>query len=84
MLEAIGARTQSWLTLPDATCQTCEDSDNVLDAVIAALVARVAATGRCEPIPDDFRARVRREGWVVLPSADSLDELAASEPSTSL
>ena len=80
LLEAIKARTQNWLTLPDAICQACEDSDVVLDAVIAALVARAKAMALCEPIPDGAREQACREGWIALPRADSLDVLAASEP----
>ena len=81
LLGAVRARTQNWLTLPDAVCRTCQDSDDVLDAVIAALVARAAATGRCEPIPDELRACAGREGWIAVPGAGSLDELAAASES---
>ena len=78
LLDAIKTRTHGWLTLPDAVCQSCQGSDDVLDAVIAALVARAAATGRCEPIPNEVRPQAQREGWIALPSANGLDELAAA------
>ena len=84
LLAAIEARTRTWLTLPDETRTRCQDSDDVLDAVIAALVARAAATGRCEPIPDEARAHAQREGWIALPCVSGLDELAVSEPSATL
>lgn len=45
LLDTIRKRTRDWLTLPDSVCQSCQDSDDVLDAVVAALVARAAATG---------------------------------------
>jgi len=49
-------------------------SDHLLDALVAALVARAHATGRTEPIPDLEVAA--REGWIVIPRKDALDALA--------
>lgn len=83
-LEAIRASAQRWQTPPNVICQTCQDSDDVLDAVIAALMARAAATGLCEPIPDDVGDQARREGWIALPGGDNLDKLAVSGPSAAL
>jgi predicted nuclease with RNAse H fold len=80
LLEAIRTRIQNWLALPDAICRACEDSDDVLDAVIAGLVARAKAAGLCDPVPDGAREQACREGWIALPRADSLDVLAASGP----
>jgi hypothetical protein len=46
-----------------------------------ALVARAAAVGQCEPIPDEkTRARAMREGWIVLPLAMALNSLAYAPP----
>ena len=83
LLEAFKASTQGWLTLPDDIYRTCEDSDDVLDAVIAGLVARAKAVELCQPIPDELRVHACREGWIALPNADSLDRLPANESSTS-
>ena len=46
------------------------DSDDELDALIAALVARLAETGRLEPVPDEAEPLVLQEGWIRLPAAD--------------
>nr|WP_218886576.1 DUF429 domain-containing protein [Kineococcus aurantiacus] len=45
----------------------CEESDDALDAVVAALTARAAALGRCAPPPEQDLERARREGWILLP-----------------
>lgn len=45
----------------------CEVDDHALDAVIAALVAREVAGGRCDPPPPELRDVARREGWIWLP-----------------
>ena len=45
----------------------------MLDALVAALVARAAARGGCEP-PEDC-GLAKREGWIALPYADSLGRL---------
>lgn len=79
LLEAIRARTENWLTLPDAVSQACEDSDDVFDALIAGLVARAKAMELCEPIPDGARGQAQREGWIALPTVGGLGGLAASE-----
>ncbi|ABS01530.1 DUF429 domain-containing protein [Kineococcus radiotolerans] len=46
----------------------CEDSDDALDAVVAALTARAAALGRCDSPPEHDTERARREGWILLPN----------------
>ena len=52
-----------------------ERSDDLLDAVVAALTARAAARGRCVlPAPEEV-ARAGREGWIMVP--DTADSLAA-------
>ncbi|MBI1737453.1 MAG: DUF429 domain-containing protein [Candidatus Rokubacteria bacterium] len=76
LLQAIEARTAAWLTLDDPLRATCADKDDALDALVAALVARAAALGLCEPVPEASRARAAREGWIALPTRDSLDRLA--------
>lgn len=61
-----------WLRLGDFG-QTCRRSDHALDAVIAALNARAAATGRATT-PTEHSTAARTEGWIALPTSD-LDDL---------
>jgi predicted nuclease with RNAse H fold len=68
-------RTRAWLRMNAAVCSTCCDVDHALDALVAALVARAAALGLCEPPPAHLAARAAREGWIALPPADALDRL---------
>lgn len=45
----------------------CRTSDDALDAVLSAVIARAAAVGRTE-MPDDADRRIaRREGWIHVP-----------------
>ncbi|AQQ14903.1 hypothetical protein CGLAU_04645 [Corynebacterium glaucum] len=46
---------------------TVEKSADVLDAVIAALVAHEVRAGRCLPIPADNADLVAEEGWIWVP-----------------
>lgn len=59
----------------EAACQASRDA---LDALIAAVVARAAALGLCDPIPEDTVRLAEREGWIALPAAGSLDRLLSS------
>ena len=68
-----------WLTLPDEVRDACHESDDVLDALIAAMVARAAVVGLCEPIPVDLFETVCREGWIQLPVLGSLPRLCLAE-----
>jgi predicted nuclease with RNAse H fold len=69
----------AWLRPSPSVLDRCEADDNALDALIAALVARAAACGLCEPIPADAVVLAEKEGWIALPIADSLERLAAAE-----
>lgn len=51
-------------------------ADDMLDALVVALVARAAAIGRREPIPMGDHELAQREGWVALPQRESLNEIA--------
>ena len=55
-------------------------SDDALDAVLCALIARAAALGLTVPPPDQDRERARAEGWIHLPRRGSLGELPAATP----
>jgi predicted nuclease with RNAse H fold len=59
----------TWLDL-DAIEDHCHDSDDALDAVLAALVARAARMGLTrepESVDESECQRVAREGWIHLP-----------------
>lgn len=47
----------------------CRDSDDALDAVVCALVARAAALGLVERPAPGQQALARVEGWIVLPAS---------------
>lgn len=73
-------RTRSWLDFDAAARRRCRASDDALDAVVAALVARAAALGLCEGPPPHLAAIAAREGWIALPAPDALDRLAGATP----
>jgi predicted nuclease with RNAse H fold len=70
------AETGDWLHIDSKDETLCCDSDDAFDAVICALVARAAATGLVEAIPDADKAIAAKEGWVAVPTTGSLDRLA--------
>ena len=76
LFEALQEKTHTWLRLDRLVCSTCCASDHALDALIAALIARAAALGLCEPPPPEHAAVAAREGWIALPAPDALDRLA--------
>jgi predicted nuclease with RNAse H fold len=57
----------------EAHVRTSHDS---FDAVIAALVSLASARGQCVPIPAEFAAAGRVEGWIAIPPA--LTELVSA------
>jgi predicted nuclease with RNAse H fold len=77
LLDAFANATAGWLELSDQDRQTCENSDDAFDALIAALVARAAAVGAVDLIPADDREAARREGWIALPTKGSLNVLTS-------
>ncbi len=79
MMEKLEGRTG--LSVSRDHRELCWKSDDALDALVAALVARVAGTRRCEPIPKEDRELARREGWIALPKKQSLDQLVKSSTS---
>ena len=50
LVSDLAERTADWLALSREDWARCRTSDDMLDALVAALVARAAANGRCEPI----------------------------------
>ncbi|MEZ4452695.1 MAG: DUF429 domain-containing protein [Nannocystaceae bacterium] len=85
LLAALTARAP-WLALPEALRGRCEASDDCLDALLSALIARAAAVGlTARPDPED-RELAREEGWIALPTPGSLERLAGAaghEPTSS-
>jgi predicted nuclease with RNAse H fold len=75
LVEELSARAR-WLDLTAAT-DACIASDDALDALLAALVARAAGIKQTIPptTPGHEAARVAREGWIHLPKPGSLEKL---------
>ena len=67
--------TRAWLPLTDEIQSRCRESDDCFDALVAALVARAAAIGCCEPIPSKDLDLAAEEGWIALPLPGSLQKL---------
>ncbi|MBL9105572.1 MAG: DUF429 domain-containing protein [Myxococcales bacterium] len=68
-------RRAPWLELSAPLAERCVASDDCLDALLAALIARAAVRGlTVRPAPDDLEL-AREEGWIALPLADSLARL---------
>jgi hypothetical protein len=76
LLANLAAQTAGWLVLSPPVEAACQASDDVLDAIIASLVAPAAARGLSEPISPADRERAQREGWIALPIAGRLAGLA--------
>jgi predicted nuclease with RNAse H fold len=73
LVDALAHRI-SWLDLREQR-PALERSDDLLDSVVAALVARAQLAGQCEPIPSESTDDARREGWIAAPRTGSLDAL---------
>lgn len=57
--------------------RACRESDDALDAVVCALLARAAYNGLTVGPPADLAARAATEGWIHLPDTGSLLKVAA-------
>lgn len=77
LLAAVRARARGWLALEGAARTLCTRSDDAFDALVAALIARAAALGRCAAPPSEHAERAAAEGWIALPEPDSFDALPA-------
>jgi hypothetical protein len=64
-----------WLSL-GPHLEVLRAEDHALDALLAALLARAAACGLVEPIPEADQEAARSEGWIAIPTQGSLDRLA--------
>ncbi|WP_028066174.1 DUF429 domain-containing protein [Solirubrobacter soli] len=65
------------LVLDDEQRVELARTDHALDALVCALIARAAATGRTRRPPAAMRAVAAREGWIHLPDEDALGGLPA-------
>ncbi len=75
LFAAIESQTGKWLHIQDDVREACKANDDVLDALIAALVARGASRSLCESIPEGTEQRAGQEGWIALPRPGTLDKL---------
>jgi len=75
--ELLNATT--WLEMDDELVELLIRSDDCLDALVASLVARAAALDLTEAPPEPRLAQVQREGWIHLPTNESLPLLATLE-----
>ena len=75
IVDGLAEKLGSGLILSEEVRGKCLESDDMLDALVAALVARSAARGRCEPIATEDCGLAKREGWIAVPHADSLGRL---------
>jgi len=57
-----------WLRLSAAQREACIESDDCLDALVCALVARAAAKGLTVGPPAELVREARSEGWIHLPA----------------
>jgi predicted nuclease with RNAse H fold len=74
LLAALDAKAP-WLHWAEKAREACVRSDDALDAVLAALVARAGALGLTKAPPAEDLQRARLEGWTHLPHKDSLASL---------
>lgn len=66
-----------WLEVPPEARQVCEASDHYLDALVSSLVARAAERNLTVAPTADEAPYATREGWIHVPTAGSLEYLAA-------
>lgn len=64
-----------WLHLSSPQWAACLESHDLLDALICALIGQAARIGAVTPPPADQTRAVEREGWIALPTPDSLEAL---------
>jgi hypothetical protein len=69
------ANEAPWLRLADVERSRCIESDDCLDALICALVARAVQQGVTDAPPDDLLDEAAAEGWIHLPRKSCLAAL---------
>lgn len=71
LVAALVERTAAWLDWAGHE-ESCRASDDALDAVLCAVLARLAARGGTVAAPPQMQDRASREGWIHLPTDDAL------------
>jgi len=66
-----------WLVISPTDRARCEASHDLLDAVVCALVARAVALDLTVHAPPEEEELALREGWIHVPAAGSLADLAS-------
>jgi hypothetical protein len=74
ILDALATRAP-WLALSDDHRERCIESDDCLDALLCALVARAAKKGATTKPPGKLADEARVEGWIHLPRPGALGAL---------
>jgi predicted nuclease with RNAse H fold len=75
LVEALLAAA-AWLDIDETTRGLLRSSDHLFDALVAALNARAAALGLTHRAPPESAELARKEGWIALPFAGTLAQLA--------
>jgi hypothetical protein len=75
IVTALADKTAAVLELAAEFRDRCIEDDDVLDALVCALIARAADIRRVDAIPPGSRWAAAREGWITLPASDSLSAL---------
>jgi hypothetical protein len=76
LVSEIVSELEPIVSFPNDLVTECSDTngDHLVDAVLAALVARTMAIGNCEPIPSEAKVRAENEGWIRVPQPSRLSE----------
>jgi hypothetical protein len=77
ILSAIEEEGNDWLSLTDQVRAACLQDDDSFDSFLSSLVARAAATNRTLHPPPAQLATAAREGWIHLPTPDSIEGLGS-------
>jgi hypothetical protein len=75
LVEALSRECSGWFDLDNETLTTLYASDDALDAVVCAVIARVVGAELAPPIPAEHLEVARLEGWIHLPPQEPLREL---------
>ncbi|HMK97419.1 MAG TPA: DUF429 domain-containing protein, partial [Acidimicrobiales bacterium] len=75
LVESLMREGADWLIIPKADVNRCLSSDDALDAIVAALVARAAGMKLVEAIPENERAAALHEGWIAVPKPGTFARL---------
>lgn len=78
LLGLIEDRLDGILILAAGDLEACAASDHAFDALVCSLVARCSVLGLVEAIPEGSRWLAQREGWICVPTPDSLRALGGS------